>query len=191
MAEDTKDDKINAEKKENSDKPNSGKKDKRQIAEYKPILKFIAVIVIVISILWTFFSSLNAILDNLDSFSAKQGERGYNGTDGKPGLPGPPGKPGYNGTDGKPGLTTIVSKTYHVINSSSSIEDDVTHTIIAYCHEGDTVLSGGYQSQPNNVEFFVTAEKPSDLNFTGWNVTIFPTQTINKFDVYAYCFDNS
>jgi hypothetical protein len=114
-----------------------------------------------------------------------QGIQGVNGTQG------PNGTQGIQGIQGPPGLSQINStNVYKVIGAANNTTGDGLAISRASCDPGDTVLSGSYRIQNDNLATVVEDEAMNE--FTVWQTAaIGPTAgTVVQVQSIANCFDN-
>jgi hypothetical protein len=113
------------------------------------------------------------------------------GTQGIQGPIGPNGTQGIQGIQGPPGLSQINStNVYKVIGAANNTTGDGLAISRASCDPGDTVLSGSYRIQNDNLATVV--EDKAMNEFTVWQTAaIGPTAgTVVQVQSIANCFDN-
>ncbi len=126
-----------------------------------------------------------------------QGPPGINGSNGAQGPPGPQGIQGIQGLQGQTGATgpggfSQINSTnvYKVIGAANNTTGDGLAISRASCDPGDTVLSGSYRIQNDNLATVVEDEAMNE--FTVWQTAaIGPTAgTVVQVQSIANCFDN-
>ena len=119
------------------------------------------------------------------------GPAGPQGIQGVNGIQGPNGTQGIQGIQGPPGLSQINStNVYKVIGAANNTTGDGLAISRASCDPGDTVLSGSYRIQNDNLATVVEDEAMNE--FTVWQTAaIGPTAgTVVQVQSIANCFDN-
>jgi hypothetical protein len=119
------------------------------------------------------------------------GPAGPQGIQGIQGPIGPNGTQGIQGIQGPPGLSQINStNVYKVIGAANNTTGDGLAISRASCDPGDTVLSGSYRIQNDNLATVVEDEAMNE--FTVWQTAaIGPTGgTVVQVQSIANCFDN-
>jgi len=131
------------------------------------------------------------IRDNRTGTQGPVGPAGPQGIQGIQGPIGPNGTQGIQGIQGPPGLSQINStNVYKVIGAANNTTGDGLAISRASCDPGDTVLSGSYRIQNDNLATVVEDEAMNE--FTVWQTAaIGPTGgTVVQVQSIANCFDN-
>lgn len=95
------------------------------------------------------------------------------------GLTGPRGPQGSRGLPGVSVPQTI--RTYHVDLDSEPVEEPGTSAVVVYCHDGDTVISGGCSMTDADTGRMILAEPIYNPTQEGWQceAVVGPRHTVH------------